>query len=920
MNRQTKSFFTTSFPLLNSCLILLVFSLFENCTNSPKQNKIVQNKIAQDTSAAIKYADSLFMFIGSSNNFEKNINILDTALKIRKNIYEINPSQENHIKIARTYYGLGYNYNSISSYLTAKKHYQSALDIINLCKDSARIFAYAVALAGPKNQCGEFLETELLIENAFKAIKFTKKSDSLHLFLIALQRQSEIADYKKNYNDVFSIDSTIYYISSKNKNRDKDVEAIYQNSILNLGIDYRIKKQYTSAFSFLERAKSVFLQLAKKEGEQNYVTDIANANTEVANTHFALKNYQQAIRNYQNSLKILEKEGFSSHPYATEAQLGISNCLFEQKKYREAFGAAEKAMKILVPDDSIQHAHAPQHYLLATMAKVKCHKALNPNDLQSLLKDYEYADALIAYIHQHHTHDKSKLDLTEQSLPFYEDAINTAVALYTQTSQTIYLDKALHFYERNKAVILREALQENAAKEEAGISKDLLQKERYLKIELAYSQKKILDAANDSLKNVWKHNVFNLQSDIDKFNRELADSNPNYYRLRYESKKSSLTTSEIQQNLDDKTLFLEYFIGEKNIYTFAISKTGIKSYVTEKPQHFSSDFLAFREAISKANSVDSAYLKQSYALYQLLVEAPLRDLNAAQNIKTLRIVPDAELGYLPFDCLTEQPASGWKNADNPKWLLYKYASSYLYSNTLLANKNKKTQGENIGFGLNYKEQPSFEQLENAPNEVQSFTSLLGGKSFLNAKATLACFLAEAPKAKILHLAMHGILDEKNPLNSALIFAESAQQDSLFASQIYNMQLQSGLVVLSACNTGYGKIQRGEGVMSLARAFAFAGCPSTAVSLWSIPNKSTSEIMEQFYANIKAGKPKDEALQLAKLHYLEHSTSPQKTIPNLWAASVLIGDTNPLENQYNYWWILLGIAVFIGVLKLFKARN
>jgi CHAT domain-containing protein len=124
-----------------------------------------------------------------------------------------------------------------------------------------------------------------------------------------------------------------------------------------------------------------------------------------------------------------------------------------------------------------------------------------------------------------------------------------------------------------------------------------------------------------------------------------------------------------------------------------------------------------------------------------------------------------------------------------------------------------------------------------------------------------------------------------------------------------------LAVLSACHTGDGHLQRGEGIMSLARAFAYSGCPSLVMSLWSIPDRSTSNIMLHFYQKLKQNLPKDVALQQSKLHYLDNQTfEPSQKTPNFWAATVLIGDVNALhfERWYESYWVILLIIIILCI--------
>jgi len=180
----------------------------------------------------------------------------------------------------------------------------------------------------------------------------------------------------------------------------------------------------------------------------------------------------------------------------------------------------------------------------------------------------------------------------------------------------------------------------------------------------------------------------------------------------------------------------------------------------------------------------------------------------------------------------------------------------------------------------------------------AIAGVLGGSFWLNRDATRGNFLKNAERYGILHLAMHGIVDERNPLRSRLLFSSSVAGDDpfVYASDLYNLQLQAGLSVLSACRSGTGTWKKGEGVLSLARAFAFAGCPSMVMSLWNVSDQSTSELMVSFYKQLKAGATKDEALRSAKLSYL-NTVSPEYAKPIYWAAFVPIGEMDSLPDTY-----------------------
>ena len=182
-------------------------------------------------------------------------------------------------------------------------------------------------------------------------------------------------------------------------------------------------------------------------------------------------------------------------------------------------------------------------------------------------------------------------------------------------------------------------------------------------------------------------------------------------------------------------------------------------------------------------------------------------------------------------------------------------------------------------------------------------------------ATEQAFKTMAGGFALLHLTTHSLLNEDQPEATCLILDPdtSGLEDGLLHNyELYNMNLTAQLAVLSACNTGIGKLQQGEGVMSLAHAFTYAGCPSVLMSLWQVNDFSTASIVGSFYEQLADGKPKDVALRAAKLRYLEE-TDPLKAAPYFWAGMVSIGEQSPLKRSSSlpFLWAALGLLVVVG---------
>ena len=167
----------------------------------------------------------------------------------------------------------------------------------------------------------------------------------------------------------------------------------------------------------------------------------------------------------------------------------------------------------------------------------------------------------------------------------------------------------------------------------------------------------------------------------------------------------------------------------------------------------------------------------------------------------------------------------------------------------------------------------------------------------------------------------------NPMHSRLLFTQIDEIDGedgdLHSWELYNMHLNARLAVLSACNTGFGKLNRGEGVMSLGRAFAYAGCPSVILSLWPAQDAVTADIMSDFYTNLVNSVPIDQSLRKAKLNYLENSNDIFSH-PFYWAGFVAQGDTSPLwieKNAIGWRWLVVFFPVFLfPIIYYFLLKN
>jgi CHAT domain-containing protein len=264
------------------------------------------------------------------------------------------------------------------------------------------------------------------------------------------------------------------------------------------------------------------------------------------------------------------------------------------------------------------------------------------------------------------------------------------------------------------------------------------------------------------------------------------------------------------------------------------------------------------------------------------------------------------------------------------YLIKDYSFSYSYSSTLhfdYFNKDREAQKDLIAFSPQYNPDiknlnsksntwSSLFPLSGAKEEVQAISEQIDTEEYIDALATETQFKKSASQYDILHLAMHTLVNDSIPMYSKLVFSDtkdSLNDNLLNTEEIYNMHLKARMAVLSACNTGTGKLHRGEGVMSLARGFLYAGCPSIVMTLWEVDDKSGAQIMNNFYAYLKDGKSKNEALRLAKLEHLKNADS-FKAHPYFWLSYVIVGDSTPLYHAnelYFFIFLIAALLVWLG---------
>jgi len=563
------------------------------------------------------------------------------------------------------------------------------------------------------------------------------------------------------------------------------------------------------------------------------------------------------------------------------------------------------------------------------------------NDVGDLDRSLSCAEQALTYLHKiklRYGDDNSKLALHDFVHTACEAAVRSAFALYARTGEPAHAARAFQISEQTKAVVLAEVLYKKVIKRVAGVPAALLERERQCHEQIARFEKKLTEPDGA----VFKDSLFYAKRQRESLEKQMEENYPEYGKALF-GYRHSVSPDSVRRQLPADAALIEYFLGDSTLSTFLLTKDTFWVQQQALPRDFDKTIADFRKttgdwnfAADSSTAASRLFLKNGRMLYQYLLEKPL----ALTTLPRLFIVPDGQLNYLPFELLQTREYSGqWIDRDVP-FLLADRSVSYRFSCRI--NPARRMSEGWGGFGMEYNEstlsaieqdqddQPllalrNYGKLPYADDEILAISGILGGSFWLNEAATRKNFLQHAERYGILHLAMHGFVDEQNPLRSRLLFSKSVAEEDpfVYASDLYNLQLTAGLAVLSACQSGTGAWKRGEGVMSLARAFAFAGCPSMVMSLWSVSDQSTSALMVEFYQQLRAGKNKDEALRAAKLRYLQ-TVSPEYAKPVYWAGFVPVGEMEALPESYFsaggwglIWWLAGGLLVLVLLWILYR---
>lgn len=517
--------------------------------------------------------------------------------------------------------------------------------------------------------------------------------------------------------------------------------------------------------------------------------------------------------------------------------------------------------------------------------------------------------------------EKDNINFGTSVQGFFETGIRFYYILYARTKDPAYVERSFVLSEMAKNQTMQTTLRDMRIREFAGVTQRLVQRENQLvnktssleaqlAHELSYGENANTDLV-DEYRTAWRQELASRNEFLDSMKRNI----PDYYNLKFNNNLISLNT--LQRDIvehNPKQFLVEFFVGENDIYAQCLWKNQATVVRIPNVQQISKLTQGLTNAI-KFEAADRI-IDLGTTLYKDLL-SPVDSVlgNDRRDLDKMIVVPDGFLCYLPFELL--QPPS----RKTPHYLVEDFAISYGYSSTLLWQEfagepsfalrpgehflgiapefGKPGETPNVSPTRTSEESATDETVMNLDplpqnrNEVEGVADYLRKRS-LDTTLVLGEAASEITFKKtdlsnyaIIHLATHGVIDTADPDRSGIAFSRSpssGEDGILFVHEIFNLRTRADLVCLSACETGFGEVVKGEGIMGMSRAFIYSGSKNLVVSLWSVPDRNTAVLMDDFYKALAQNHSIPEALRIAKLDLIKSSANQ----PEQWAGFIHIG--------------------------------
>lgn len=713
---------------------------------------------------------------------------------------------------------------------------------------------------------------------------------------------------------------------------------LYFSALLNLGNSYTALQMYDSAKYYLDEA----VQVEKKIEAPN--SWIGFLYYQIGKIHLDQQEFEQGRKYIRKAIAVtdIELKKFMANNELRFELRGYPYYLNELAKSFKQSGDYEKGLEEIqngliacsnrFDSKDLKDNPPSSKYINQGMAvellreKAELLQLVATEDQKSeftklALECYKLADTLRMEHNKTLINKDDVFFLDQKWRPIYNDLIRLSPTI---AEKYLYMEKS-------RAILFRRNSNEELAKLKSDIPSKVLHFEDSIKKNIIRYKSEMLTGI-DSIEATASANLFKSKRKLDSLFANYKNQYPSYYQLKYSEDVASLAA--VQESLDNSSVLVQFHVGYKQIHIFSTSNE--KAHIVNIPLNDSLK-LAIMTSIDQLKNADSyqadIFGNNAGILYQKLLKETLQKYQH-KNYDKLVILPDGILWNVNFELLLTDSHENYAHNDLP-YLFKDYSIRYVYSQSVKSNRaiikrptknllafsygetDLESSGNQLSMSLL---RSTREELPGSRSEIKSIANLIEGDYYYGAFASEQQFKEVAGDYRVLHLAVHGTTDSSEPDNSKLDFfqkGDSIEDGQLHAFELYNMQLNADMAVLSACNTGSGSVVDGEGIMSLGRAFSYAGVNSLLLTRWEVSDTFTPKIMEVFYRELNAGKSKSEALRIAKLEFLAN-TDNLTSNPFYWGSFYILGDDTPVEfdNSFAYWPFIGGALLIIVTLIIF----
>lgn len=858
---------------------------------------------------------------------------LDSAVLSLEKVLEILANKEDQRSLenrGKTLANLGILLKNSGRFRDAIHYYQRAEKIYEQLDDTSLIYSIFDNLGEGYRYIGEYEKSITYLHEAiaFESRRKGPNDAGLIRLYTGLAETYLIMENVQQALDYYQLGLSIF-------DQHYDRSSYKHSSIFfGLGDCYLFNKDFEKA----EYWYTVLLNNAIKERGENSIS-VAFSYSYLAKLFFQMKDYQQSLEFRSKALHIqllyLDKMDYDvgvSYHYLGADYTYLQQC----EKADSCFTIAEKVFASTDLDLQSDRIHNAFNRAVSMM---KCGK----DDIE--VYDYfQSAIPLITELSYSYVENSSKLSLQKS---FHNDFLliaKLANRLHEAYPDSGYERKVFFYSEHIKAITLLQQMTAAEANMNSRIPADLRAKEAELKERRTVLERRLYLVNNQSAQQdttrilTLQNQLFRNQRSYDSLIRIFEQKYPLYHQLKYDIQIASVP--ELQEHLDADQALLEYMILDSSILAMLIQPDSFFIKVLPKDSLLHEKLDRYREVLSSCppgfsggcdfEERNKERSDLSHYLFKQLF-LPLKEYLP----RRLVIVPDGELGFIPFETLSKEPGTTTKS-----YLLNDYDMSYAFSASIWLNMKQKPQSSLftpsvLAFAPEFAHNQSQQSSElsdsrqrgqmfgplSSHQEVLEIQRLIGGDIWANTDATTEKLTELSRDYKVIHLATHGKMSQ-NPQFSFLAFYDANDSilspggvqkyaKALYVADLYNLQLNTDLVVLSACETGVGKLLKGEGIASLAQGFTYAGAKSLVSTLWSVNDATTTTFMTSFYSYLADGWTKDKALQQAKKDLIAEGYHH----PFYWAGYVLMGDSDEIEFSPVNWTWMMGIASLLLLVLL-----